>query len=221
MGSHLQKLNKLLLCSFILSLFVIFESCTQVTPELRNSNYSVVFEYDAAQEFPDARLSIFVESDSDVRRFERIIVKSLETGYVWDFDDIKKIEIDGIKYAGATNLIAPENEVIPTGAYIITCVNADEKQAELKITVSYDEALYELKENEIEDFIAKKNGNKKVAIYDKDNSIIYYGPRTENLQTTRDIWNYYRNAEYYQDILSTSSNTVICISSAHKVAPEK
>lgn len=213
------KILQLLFITFVL--FVCFSSCTQVTPELRNSNYSVIFRFNDTESNPDVRLSVFVESDSDVRRFDRIVIKSLESGFIWDTSDIKKIEVDNIQYAGVTNLIVPENEVIPTGKYLITCINADEKTTELQFVVSYDEIFYTLKEKEVEERISEKNGLNKIAIYDKDKNIIYYGFRNEVLKTNRDIWNYYRNADYYQNIWTFSNDRVICISSSHKVVPEK
>jgi len=221
MGSYIKSLNKILVVTFIFALMAIASSCSQNTPELRNTSYSVIFDYADSENLPDARLSVFVESDSDVRRYERMVVKSRESGFIWDFDDIKNIEIDRIQYTGATNLKVPENEVIPSGAYIVTCINADEKEAELQLTVNYEDSFYELKEAEVEEKMKELNGFRKIAIYDKENVMIYFGTRTVEFQTNRDIWNYYRNAAYYQDVWCIPGNSVMCILPAHEVVPEK
>lgn len=220
MGASLKNKNKfLILCAICFFLFFAI-SCSQNTPEVYGSNYSVIFEFENADVNPAARLSLFVESESDVRRYERIVIKSKESGYIWDFDDVKKIELDNSKYIGATNIIVPENEVIPSGTYLITCINSDEKEVELQLTVNYDETFYDLKENDVREKMLEKNGFCKIAIYDKDNVMIHFGTKTIEFQTNRDIWNYYRNAAYYQDVWFMPGNSVICILPVHEVVPE-
>lgn len=221
MGSYIKSFNKILFTITVLALLFISASCSQNTPDLNNASYSVIFDFPNSEANPNARLSIFVESESDVRRYDTIKVVSQDEQYIWNIEDIKTLKLDDLQFAGATNLVVPENEIIPCGTYFVTCINADEKEAELQLTVNYDEQIYELKEDEVADYMKKNNGSRKIAIYDKENVMIYFGIRTTDLQTTRDIWNYYRNAEYYQDIWCISGNRVICILPPKKVEPEK
>lgn len=221
MGSYIRKFINILKPVFITSLFLFAISCSQNTPEMRNVSYSVIYDYEDGETNPDARLSLFIESESDVRRYERIVVKSNNQGYIWDIDDIKKVQLDNIQYAGVTNLKVPENEIIPSGTYVIKCINADEKETELNVTINYDDVFYELKESEVAEKMREKNGFKKIAIYDKDNIMIYFGVRTKDMQSNRDIWNFYRNAAYYQDIWCIPDNTIMCILPVQEVVPEK
>ena len=69
--------------------------------------------------------------------------------------------------------------------------------------------------------MAKKRGVEKIAIYDKEHILIYFGDRTEEFRTTRDIWNKYREANMYQVIWYAANGTVICISPEKPVSPDE
>ena len=204
-----------------LSVVLGFISCSQVTPELSSTDYSIIFDYeDKNEELPAARLSIFAASGSDVRRYERIKIVSLDTGYCWETDNISRMENDEIQWAGCANLAAPEDEKLPVGRYEITYINADEKECTVSLDVRYDLDLYDLVLSELADYMAEKHGIEKIAIYDKEHILIYFGNRTEQFRTTRDIWNTYREAEYYQVIWYTRDGRVICIEPERPVTPE-
>ena len=69
--------------------------------------------------------------------------------------------------------------------------------------------------------MAEKKGIEKIAVYDKEHILIYFGDRTEEFKTTRDIWNRYREAEYYQVIWYLRNGTIICIEPEKAVTPEE
>lgn len=210
------KKSKLIL---ILSLLItiLFLSCSQNVPELVSGNYSVIFEYPEEECYPNSRLSIFVEAQSDVRRFEKIQIKSLETDYIWYVDDIAKVELNDQQWAGTTNLVVPEDEIIPSGTYEITFYNADEKFEKIYLTIDYDTSFYDVETEHVAENIKKLNGINNIAIYDENNILIYYGERTKELATKRNIWNSYRNAFSYQDIWCTKNDYVMCIMPVEKV----
>lgn len=199
---------------------VFFISCSQNTPELTATDYSVIFDYEKDDSLPSARLAVFASSGSDVKRYEKIRITSLETGYSWEADNLVKLESDDVQWAGYTNLVAPENEELPTGQYEITYQNADEKECSLTLDIRYDVELYEVLLSGLADYMAEKNGIEKIAVYDKEHILIYFGDRAEEFRTTRDIWNRYREAEYYQVIWYLRNGTIICIEPERAVTPE-
>lgn len=202
------------------AVMALFISCSQNTPELTTTDYSVIFDYENAEALPEARLSIFAASASDVRRYERIRINSLETGFCWEVDNLTRLENEDLQWAGYTNLVAPENEKLPTGLYEITYFNADEKECTVNLEVNYDIGIYDVLLTGLAEYMAEKKGIEKIAVYDKAHILIYYGDRTEELKTTRDIWNKYRDAEYYQVIWYSVDGTVICIEPEKPVVPE-
>ena len=195
-------------------------SCSQNTPELTTTDYSVIFDYENEDLPPEARLSIFAASASDVRRYERIRITSVETGLCWEVDNLTRLESEDIQWAGCTNLVAPENEQLPSGQYEITYFNADEKECTVKLDVHYDLALYDVLLSGLADYMAEKRGIEKIAVYDKQHIMIYFGDRTEEFKTTRDIWNRYKEAEYYQVIWYSTDGSVLCVEPERPVTPE-
>ena len=220
MGSTLSK-TKITLFLFAAALILLFSSCSQNTPELTTTDYSVIFDYDGEDNPPTARLSIFASSASDVRRYERIRITSLETGLCWEADNLTRLESEDLQWAGCTNLVAPENEELPSGQYEITYFNADEKECTVNLDVHYDLGLYDVLLSGLADYMAEKKGIEKIAVYDKEHILIYFGDRTEEFKTTRDIWNRYREAEYYQVIWYLRNGTIICIEPEKAVTPEE
>ena len=213
MHKYFTVLTISLFCFFT----ALFTGCQQVVPELSQSSYSVIFDYDKENAKPESRLCIFLESESDVRRYDSVKIISKETGYIWNIDEIARIKADGRQWAGNTNSVVPENEKIPNGLYEITFYNADEKNTTVSMNVSYDTAVYELKLEKVEEYMANHNATNKIVIYDEDGAILYFGEKTEETATVRDIWNNYINAKTYQDIWCTNNDVIICIMPLKKV----
>ena len=205
---------------FITAFIAFFISCSQNTPELTTTDYSVIFDYEGEDNLPTARLSIFASSASDVRRYERIRITSVDTGLCWEVDNLTRLENEEVQWAGCTNLVAPENEQLPTGQYEITYFNADEKECTVSLDVHYDLELYDVLLSGLAEYMAGKRGIEKIAVYDKAHIMIYFGDRTEELKTTRDIWNRYKEAESYQVIWYSADGTVLCIEPEKAVTPE-
>lgn len=199
----------------------IFVSCSQNTPEIYNTDYSVIFDYTVEDKAPEARLSVFSSSGSDVRRYQRIKITSLDTGYCWDTEVITRLQEDDTQWVGCTNLVAPENEKLPSGFYELTFCNADEKEYTLRLDVKYDTDFYDVLLPALPQIMAEKRGIEKLAVYDKDHILIYFGDRTKDFNTTRDIWNQYREAETYQIIWYSRNGRVICITPEKPVTPEE
>ena len=199
---------------------MLFISCSQNLPEAYSTDYSVIFDYSDEASAPEARLSVFSASSSDVRRYQKIQITSLETGYIWETDYLVQMQSDDTQWIGCTNLAAPEDEKLPVGTYEIVFYNADEKQCKLRLEVNYDAAFYDVLLPALPQLMKEKHGIEKIAVYDKDHILIYFGERTKEFQTTRDIWNRYRDASTYQIIWYTQDGSVICITPEKEVTPE-
>lgn len=200
--------------------FFALASCSQVTPELTQSDYSVIFDYSDDNALPTARLSVFMSSVSDVRRYDKIRITSLETGYIWETDSIAVMENEGVQWAGLTNLVAPEDEKLPCGKYEVTYFNADEKECTLNLEINYDIDFYDILFSALPQIMEEKKGIEKIAVYDKGHILIYFGDRTQEFYTARGIWNAYREAGTYQVIWYTKDGNVMCIGPEVPVTPE-
>lgn len=215
-----RKYTKLKISFISLFGLLFLAGCQQNIPELTQSNYSVIFDYSDDEELPDSRLSIFMESSSDVRRYNHIEVVSEEKELIWNIDEITRVKANGIEWAGNTNLVVPEAEYIPQGMYEITYYNADEKSDKVYLEISYDENFYSLTSDKVADYMKNNSGLSEIVIYDEDGNILYYGNKTSEFSNVRGIWNAYSNAESYQDVWSLPGHFTMCILPVKKVELE-
>lgn len=216
-----KSYKSVLFFSVILSfLLILISSCSQVTPEIISPEYSVIFEYEDEKSNPKARMSIFAESLTEPNRYDRIKVYCENGGYIWDFDEIAMFSNQKRSWAGNTNLVMPQNQVFPSGKYELTFYNADEKDTSVVVNVNYDSSFYKLTSSESENLLKNKNAVTKIAVYDKNRTMIYFGEKTSSFKSSTEIWNTFSNAKYYQDIIITPENNVMCIMPEKEVSLE-
>ena len=222
MGSFTVK--KIFSALFSVFLVVILScatvACSQVVPDIVQADYSVVFDYKDAENLPSSRLCVFVASESDVRRYSAIRLVSKETGLIWETGDILKLQESDRQWSGNANFVPPEKEVIPSGVYEVTFINADEEEDSLEFKVKYNEAYYETLSVDVPELMKKQNGINKIAIYDADGKMLYFGNRNADLLSVRGIWNNYREAEICQDIWCSADLSVMCIMPEEAVSLE-
>ena len=222
MGSFTGK--KIFSALFSVFLVVILScatvACSQVVPDIVQADYSVVFDYKDAENLPSSRLCVFVASESDVRRYSAIRLVSKETGLIWETGDILKLQESDRQWSGNANFVPPEKEVIPSGVYEVTFINADEEEDSLEFKVKYNEAYYETLSVDVPELMKKQNGINKIAIYDADGKMLYFGNRNADLLSVRGIWNNYREAEIFQDIWCSADLSVMCIMPEEAVSLE-
>lgn len=205
--SLILKLTSLLILT--ITTVLTFPSCSNAVPEVLRTDCTVVLTYEE-NTAPESRLSVFVQSGTDVRRCQRIKVHSLSSKYKWETDDIKKIAMGSFQWAGNGNFLVPEGEKIPQGQYEITYINADEEQQIAYASLKYDEKLYKMKSDEISLWMTDK-GNKNLAVFDSNNLLLFLGEPTEEFSTSADILERYNNASYYKEVWIAYDNSVICI----------
>ena len=206
-----------ILFSVIICAFCI--SCSNNAPQIQNARMAVVFDYNNKEDLPLARLSIFVEATSNPRRFETVTVSSDQNELVWEATDLVLAADETNTYCGVTNLVMPANEKIPSGEYTIVFTQSDEEKKEIKKTVNYDKSLYEAKAGDVPDIMKKYYGTRMITIYDNEKNVLYYGPRSAELNDARGIWNNYRDAAEFQESWVNQNGTVICNLPLEKVAP--
>lgn len=206
--SFISIFSCLLLCVYFAASFA---GCSENLPEVRSADYSLIFEYESENSYPTARLSVFVETLSDVRRADEIILVSENSDFSWETDDIIMLENSKKKWAGYTNFVLPEPEKIPEGRYSVTYIDATGEEVTADLNISYDKKLYSLKENQVNDYMIKNNRFKKIAVYDDLNTLIYYGEEEYDLNSNSKILNRYRSAAYKTVIWCNVNNSIICI----------
>ena len=211
---------KLFVRKNIISLFLLasllFFSCSNNAPQIQNTSFSVIFDYSDYDQFPQARLSVFVETGSNPRRFDSIIVTCDQNEYVWEAGDLILAADDKNTWCGTTNLVMPANEKIPNGEYTIVFHQSDDEEETIKRALNYDNSPYEIKGR---DLAQNFSGTRMLKVYDAEKTVIYYGERTEELKDSRGIWNLYPQAQEFQESWIGKNGSVICNMPVEKVVP--
>ena len=210
---------------FVRGVFVFFFlpliSCAQISPDVKQSELSVVFEYSDEESLPSARLCAFVESESDSRRSSLIQVSTKKDGFIWNADSLVRIKNGERFWTGYTNFVMQKNEPFPLDSYKIILQHADEKEAEDLLDFAYDSSFYKLNAAQAEEKMSEIEGIKKISIYDENNVLLYYGELSDNLSSSRKIWNTYPKANYYNVIWQLEDSSVICILPKRLVVPDE
>lgn len=213
-----NQIKKYLLLLIFL-VITIFTSCSNNAPQIQNARFSVVFDYAESDSLPNARLSIFVEATSNPRRFDTIIISCDQNEYVWEANDLVFAADVNNVYCGITNIVMPADERFPSGEYTITFRQSDDEQKEIKRMLSYDKNIYNTNAKDIPAFMKKYYGTGMLTVYNAEKTILYYGPRSDDLMDARGIWNNFRDATEFQESWVNQNGTVICNLPIEKVTP--
>ena len=104
---------------FVFIFSVLFFSCSQDSAQIASAESSVIFDY--SQNPPDMRLSVFVNSESDVRLASKIKIVNKNSGLEWNCDELVKFEDKNKNsWTGCANIVAAFGMKIPAGEYVLT-----------------------------------------------------------------------------------------------------
>ena len=202
------------------TIIVFITACSNNAPQVKDARISIIFDYEAMDKLPEARLGIFVEASSNPRRFGTVTVDAKGADFSWSVNDLIIAQNHEQKFCGAVNLVMPKNEQFPMGEYKVQFIQEDEEKTEHKLTLSYDKSLYKLKADDAVQLMDSNRSERMLKVYNADNKVIYYGPRTSELNDSRSIWNHYREASEFQESWISSNGSVIVNLPVEKVSPD-
>ena len=182
---------------------------------------SVIFEYHDDNTLPSARMSVFIESKSDTRRSQQILLSAPKDGFEWNGRDLIHIKNGDRSWSGYTNFLMQRNQHFPCDTYNLVLFNADEENAVQSVDFFYDEEFYEIKASEAEEKMKTLGAEKKIAIYDEKDILLYYDVQSNNLNTARKMWNMFSNASYYNIVWQAKDKSVLCIMPKRLVIPDE
>ena len=157
---------------FVFIFSVLFFSCSQDSAQIASAESSVIFDY--SQNPPDMRLSVFVNSESDVRLASKIKIVNKNSGLEWNCDELVKFEDKNKNsWTGCANIVAAFGMKIPAGEYVLTYFDMAGDEDEILFSIDYPENVLTLKSEDFPDGF--DYSEKKSAIYTKDGVLLYYG----------------------------------------------
>jgi len=206
--------KRFLFCLPILLLFSFF-SCSDATPELVLASGSMVFDYENEESLPRTKMAVFVQMDSEVQRADRLELESRLTGYNWRIASPKLFRNGDRKWAYYTNIQPPAHENIPSGIYDFRYIDAAGEEALASFMLSYPKELVETKAPDVRSVLPSVT--ESVALYDKNNVLVFFGKTRNNWNTNAAILRDFNNAIIKRRCLSADNNRIICLMPAESL----
>lgn len=216
MNFHLKKSYLFFLIIFA----IIFASCSNSLTELSNASLTVVYEYQNSQNYPTARLTVFVSPSENVRRVEKLKLSSLENNYEWETYDVLQIQNGSKYYAGYQNFVMPEGEKFPQGDFEIYYTEADDDESSCLARLDYNTDFYELNAEDALQVLKTQRFVEKIAIYDINSTLIYFGDYEKDIKTTEGLLKKYKSAYSTKKIWTSLNDSVFCIFPLEKLISE-
>lgn len=184
---------------FFLCLF--FYSCADTQPEIASVYSRVIYDYEAENQQPTVRLSVFAELLSDSVRLESVTVKQADGDYYWTqapvtvLTDRQKKK----KYAGYPYFLMDRNNSFENGSYILELQDKSDRVISSTFKIDLDKS------------IPSKNSNHSIyyLIISNDGAILYAGKWLPELETDEKIIKKYPTAAYYREYQFGKTRNII------------
>lgn len=193
---------------FVFIFSVLFFSCSQDSAQIASAESSVIFDY--SQNPPDMRLSVFVNSESDVRLASKIKIVNKNSGLEWNCDELVKFEDKNKNsWTGCANIVAAFGMKIPAGEYVLTYFDMAGDEDEILFSIDYPENVLTLKSEDFPDGF--DYSEKKSAIYTKDGVLLYYGKEKKEWENRNTVLVDYKDAGLIRTCYTLKNDSVICL----------
>jgi hypothetical protein len=157
------------------------------------------------------RLSVFVKTNGDVRHFKMLRLYSSQANYEWTVDNLVMVDKNNEMYAGYTNFIVPQGELIPQGEYEASFISYNDEENTTNFFLQYDKSLKDMSPVEAENYFKNNGSEEYVLIYNEEDRVLFFGKKTEKQQTENDIWLNYKTSKSYYTIWLKPDNSIMCI----------
>ena len=206
----MTALRKSAILLLFLSLSAFF-SCADSEPQLSGVDAFLVLEYPDQESEPSVRFSVFGQTNSNVTRAVQIKTIHLESGQEWVCSEPRKISDNKRKYwAGYTNFVPAQGSTIPPGKYSFTYEDAAGRQVESSFTLVYDETLLKTNVSSLK-AMQGPSFKEKVAVYNADGLLVYYGDRKDKWKNNTTIRNEYSTAATMRTCYVIAGSNVVCM----------
>lgn len=205
---------------FALSANFVFSSCEETDASIKSVSSSCVFSYQDEQSMPKMWLSVYVQTEDDVRRLENIIVTNRNSGYKWMIKNPVFIANGNRKWAGFSKILPAQGDSLSIGLYDIKITDATGEEDSGSFMISYSADLLTSPSSEIKK-IVKGNISENLVLYDSNGTIIYYGKRKNLWKTDENILKDYAKTETKRLCLSSAGGNLLFLLPAEKLEAEK
>lgn len=196
--------------SFFLIVFfsLCFFSCSDVSGKILYTTATVIFDYETEKSMPKTWFSVFVQTESEAQRGEQLEISTVKSDLTWKINELQFIKNGNKNWVGYSSLLPYENEKIKSGIYKVKYTDSAGNQGESSFLISYNEKLLESNSGDIKKYVTN-NLTENIALYDKNDNLLYYGKRKSTWKLDSSIKRDYNSAVYMRKTLSTVSGSLL------------
>ncbi len=184
---HPAKKNHLAIFTlFLLIVSYSLLSCSDSVPKINSVNQSVIMDFSDEQSPAVVSLSVFIQSDSEVRKIDSLTLTNVNSSLSWTSRTIELLQGKNNKFwAGYSNFKAVQGNFFPQGRYTVLIEDKAGNESESSFILNIPE---EIKKGDLKSIRAYLSGNsvqflKNIAIYDGENNLLFLGEENENFST--------------------------------------
>ncbi|MDE5898419.1 MAG: hypothetical protein K2H09_04050 [Treponemataceae bacterium] len=207
MGDRRTAAAVLCVCAAVF--FPALFSCSDSEPRLSSASGFVVFDYEADGVLPVMKLAAFAETDSDVRRVDKVVVSSRQNQYEWTADEPLVFSSEGRQWAGCADFVCPGAEPIPRGFYDLYYTDGAESTVQGMFVVSYPDGLAALPASRLGEQEALSR--ERFAVFDEERKLLYFGSRQQAWKDDADVFVSFERAAFFRRCLGTEDGSVLCL----------
>lgn len=181
-----EKNNLAIFTLFLLMVSYSLLSCSDSVPKINNVNQSVIMDFSDEQSPAVVSLSVFIQSDSEVRKIDSLTLTNVNSSLSWTSRTIELLQGKNNKFwAGYSNFKAVQGTFFPQGRYTVLIEDKAGNESESSFILNIPE---EIKKGNLKSIRAYLSGNsvqflKNIAIYDGENNLLFLGEENENFST--------------------------------------
>ncbi len=171
---------------FLLIVSYSLLSCSDSVPKINSVNQSVIMDFSDEQSPAVVSLSVFIQSDSEVRKIDSLTLTNVNSSLSWTSRTIELLQGKNNKFwAGYSNFKAVQGTFFPQGRYTVLIEDKAGNESESSFILNIPE---EIKKGNLKSIRAYLSGNsvqflKNIAIYDGENNLLFLGEENENFST--------------------------------------
>lgn len=184
---------------FIFSIF-FFISCKQDNLGVSQVHAKLILEYKDNASLPHSRLSVFISSNFDTRKIDSLYIKDTSSDLFWETSNLFNFRSDDASYVGFSSFVVPDGELFSKGEYNLIVKAKDGQENTSVFNLQYDESYFSMNAKDAEEELKKSGAKESICIYNEEDKVIYFGNRSDELQTNRDIWLKYNDAKRYNSV---------------------
>lgn len=190
-----KPLNKFFLVLFI-SVFIF--SCSDSKPQVCGLYPKIICDTEA----DEVRLSFFAQVTSEPEKIRLLRITHTESSLYWETDNVTLLQSpDGrYQYAGCSSFMPVYDQPFPEGNYSVYFEDYTGKE--------FTSSFY-LHNTTPENYDSMKKDTDIIAVFNRNNSILYAGEQTSDILTQGGLLNKYPEAFYVRKIALSNDGTIV------------